>query len=96
MLLTQDSKKYLKVYRYKVSLFEHHEESFSSISTTYISSEMKTISRTVESVKLELIKRFKELPNPATYLFTSRMKFPLKETFLPVAKRLLIKQVDLT
>ncbi|MFT7034337.1 MAG: hypothetical protein ACJA2S_002851 [Cyclobacteriaceae bacterium] len=94
MLLTQESKKYLKVYRYKVSMFEHHEENFSSISTTYISSEMKTISRTVESVKLDLIKRFKELPNPATFLFTSRLKFPLKETFLPVAKRLLMRQVD--
>lgn len=95
MLLTQDSKKYLKVYRYRVALFEHHNETFRSINTTYISNEIKTISHTVESVKLDLIKRFKELPNPATFLFTSRMKFPLKETFLPVAKRLLMRQVDM-
>ncbi|MEQ9286519.1 MAG: hypothetical protein RIG77_06400 [Cyclobacteriaceae bacterium] len=94
ILLNQDAKKELKVYRYRISLIEHHEEKFSAINTTYITSEVRSISRTVESIKLDLIRRFKELPNPATFLITSRITFPIKETFLPVAKRLLMRTVS--
>ncbi|MEQ6119999.1 hypothetical protein [Reichenbachiella sp. MALMAid0571] len=96
ILLSQDSKKELLIYRYTISLFQHHEEQFRSINTTYISSEIKSISNTLQSIKLGLVKRFKELPNPATYLITSKMCVPVEETLLPVAKRLFMRTVDFT
>jgi hypothetical protein len=41
-----------------------------------------------------LVKRYKDLPNPATYLILSKMKFPYAETLMPVAKRLFVKHIS--
>ena len=35
-----------------------------------------------------------DLPNPATYLVLSKLKFPMTQTLMPVAKRLLVKQIS--
>lgn len=94
ILLNQDAKKEIKVYRYKVSFIEYHEEKFSAINTTYITSQVRSLSHTAESIKSDLIKRFRELPNPATFLLTSKITFPIKETFLPVAKRMLMQTIN--
>ena len=96
ILLSQDSKKELIVYRYAISLFQHHEEQFRSINTTYIATEVKSITNTFQAIKLGLIKKYKELPNPATYLINSKMSVPVDETLLPVAKRLFMRTVDFT
>ncbi|MFY0652309.1 MAG: hypothetical protein JXQ96_09765 [Cyclobacteriaceae bacterium] len=94
MLLSQDATPEVKVYRYRIALFEHHKEQFRAINTTYIDTEVKSITNSAESIKMSLVKRFKELPNPATYLFNSKIGFPIRETYLPVAKRLLMQVVD--
>jgi hypothetical protein len=49
---------------------------------------------TYERLKLDLIKKFSDLPNPATYLILSKMKFPFSETLMPVAKRLFVKHIS--
>ncbi|MBX2970580.1 MAG: hypothetical protein KF803_14515 [Cyclobacteriaceae bacterium] len=59
--------------------------------------EHETISKTpmvtYESLKLDLLRKYKDFPNPATYLILSRMKFPFSETLMPVAKRLFVKHL---
>lgn len=44
-----------------------------------------------ETIKLDLIKKYPELPNPATYNLETDVDFPFKETVLPVAKRKLMR-----
>jgi hypothetical protein len=39
------------------------------------------------------MREFTDLPNPSTYLITSKLKFPFAQTLMPVAKRLLVKHI---
>ncbi|MCV9389230.1 hypothetical protein [Reichenbachiella ulvae] len=93
MLLTEEDNRQLKVFRYKVSLIEREKENWTRVDTTFIATEIKSITNTVNKIKLKLIEQVQELPNPATYLFTSKWNFPIEETVLPIAKRWLIKEV---
>lgn len=42
-------------------------------------------------IKHNLIEKFPELQNPATYYFETSIDFPFVETILPVAKRKLVR-----
>ncbi len=80
-----------KVYEYQITLFEQPDEIYRGIATKYISSYQRSFSTTVESIKNELIRSNRSLPNPATYAIESELSIPHEETFLPVAKRMLVK-----
>lgn len=86
----------VNIFRYQVSVFENAHENYRSINTTYVDKEVKSIANTYESIKLNLVRKFADLPNPASYLVLSRLSFPLPETLLPVAKRLLIKHIQVS
>lgn len=96
LLISQDVSKLINIYRYQVTLFESAEENFRGISTTYIDQELKDFSRSYENIKVSLARRFKDLPNPATYLLISKFRFPESSTLLPVAKRLLIRNISIS
>jgi hypothetical protein len=63
------------------------------IRTRYIDSVRKGIGLTYETLKLELIRRRPYLPNPATFMVESQRRLPLEETLLPMAERLVERQV---
>jgi hypothetical protein len=42
---------------------------------------------------VNLVKKRRELPNPATYLVESPRNYPLQETLLPMAKKMIVKYV---
>jgi hypothetical protein len=94
LFVTQPPEKETKVYRYQVSIFNDSQEQLRSLNTQFIESIEKNIVNTYESIKLNLIRRYQDLPNPATYLILSKMKFPLTETLMPVAKRLFVKHIS--
>ena len=94
LLVNQDKDKRVSVFRYNVMLFEKADEKYRSLNTRYIGEEIKSISNTYESIKLQLTKTFTDLPNPATYLAISKIKFPVQETVLPVAKRMLVRKIS--
>jgi len=96
MLIDIAKGKELKVYRYRITVFENYEEKYRGIHTEYLESEKKGLGITYESLKLQLIKKYRELPNPATYLVNSKLSLPFRETLLPVAKRLLVRYVNST
>ena len=93
LFINQDNATDVSVYRYEITLFEHAEEKYRSMTTTFVMNDMKNISRTFEKMKIDLTKMFTELPNPATYLALSKLKFPLNETLLPIAKRMLVRNI---
>jgi hypothetical protein len=94
VLVNQDAKRDVSVFRYQISVFENADEKYRGISTTFLTNDFRDISRTYEQIKMDLVRRFRELPNPATFLVVSKLKFPLPQTILPVAKRMLVRKIE--
>lgn len=94
LFVSQPPEKETRVYRYQVSIFEGSHEQLRSLNTEFIESVEKKPLYTYERIKLDLLGRFKDLPNPATYLIFSKMRFPFTETLMPVAKRLFVKHIS--
>lgn len=92
--LSQGNSKDTLVYQYRLSIFEKHDEQYRSIRTTFIASWYRNIVNTYEQIKSDLIKQYKSLPNPAVYLIESKLKYPLEETILPIAKRSLVRYLS--
>lgn len=80
-----------KVYQYRLSIFEKHDEKYRSIRTSFIDNWYRSISSTNEHIKSQLIRHRKDLPNPAVYAIETELQFPVDETLLPIAKRSLVK-----
>ena len=82
-----------RIYQYQVTLFESADEKYRGIHTTYLESVHRGLGTTYENIKIDLTRRYKQLPNPATYMVTSKVHCPLNETLLPIAKRVLVKYI---
>jgi hypothetical protein len=94
LFVTQPPEKETNVYRYQVSIFEDSKEQLRSLNTQFIESVDKNLLNTYERIKLDLIKKYKDLPNPAAFLMLSKLKVPFSETLMPVAKRLFVKHIS--
>ncbi|MBK0378036.1 hypothetical protein [Mucilaginibacter segetis] len=81
------------IYEYQVSIFQNKDDDFRGINIQFIDTYEQSITITPESIKLDLIRRRKHLPNPAVYYVQSDINFPLEQTLLPVAKRSLAKYI---
>ena len=80
-----------KVYYYRLSIFEKHDEKYRSIRTAFIDHRQRSISSTYEHIKSELIRHRRDLPNPAVYSIETELSFAVDETLLPIAKRSVVK-----
>jgi hypothetical protein len=87
-------KKNTRIYYYRLSFFEKHDEKYRSIKTSYIDNRRRSMSNTYESIKANLIHHRSELPNPAVYAVEIDLGFPFDETLLPIAKRSLVKYIS--
>jgi len=94
LFVTQPPEKETVIYRYQMSIFEGSQEQLRSLNTEFIERVEKSTLNTYERLKLDLVKKFRDLPNPAAYLILARMKFPFAETLMPVAKRLFVKHIS--
>lgn len=94
LFVTQPPEKETSIYRYQVSIFEGTQEQLRSLNTEFIERVEKNPANTYENLKLALIRKFRDLPNPAAYLILAKMKFPFAETLMPVAKRLFVKHIS--
>ena len=83
-----------RVYQYRLSFFEKHDEKYRSIRTEYIDTWTRGIANTYENIKAELIRIKTDLPNPAVYSIETELKFPVDETLLPIAKRSLVRYIS--
>jgi len=87
-------RKNTRVYYYRLSFFEKHDEKYRSIKTFHIANQRRGMSNTYENIKADLIRNRNELPNPAVYSVEINLSFPLNETLLPIAKRSLVKYIS--
>ncbi len=83
-----------RVYHYRLSIFEKHNENFRSMKTSFVDLLHRSMVNTYENLKYDLIKKSKNLPNPAVYSIETGLSFPVEETLLPVAKRSLVKYIS--
>lgn len=92
--LSAGNSQHTKVYHYRLSIFEKHDERYRAMRTAYLQDETRSFSSTYESIKQQLIRYHSTLPNPAVYSIETEYSFPLEETLLPVAKRSLVKYIS--
>lgn len=92
--LSTGNTKATRVYHYRLSIFEKHDEKYRSIKTSYIEMLQRSMVNTYENIKYDLIKKRTELPNPAVYSIETGLSFPVEETLLPIAKRSLVKYIS--
>ncbi len=93
LLVQERMKVEMNIYRYEVQVFHQEEERFGGINLEFLENQPLTIVNTCEKIKLDLVRKYRDLPNPATFWFTSGLECPLEETLLPVAKRQLVRKV---
>ena len=91
--LSAGNSKATRVYQYRLSIFEKHNEAFRSIKTAYIEVQHRSMANTYENIKYDLIKNRSHLLNPAVYSIETKLNYPVEETVLPVAKRRLVKYI---
>jgi hypothetical protein len=83
-----------RVYQYRLSIFEKHDEKYRAIKTEFVHQWERNIVNTYENIKAELLRNKKDLPNPAVYSIETELAFPVDETLLPVAKRSLVRYIS--
>ena len=91
--LSEGSYRQTRIYQYRLSFFEKHDEKYRSIKTEYVGNYERNIVNSYELMKIELIRNRKELPNPAVYSIETDLSFPVDETLLPIAKRTLVRYI---
>jgi hypothetical protein len=92
--LSAGNSKMTRIYQYRLSIFEKHDERFRSIKTAYLDVHQRSMANTYENIKHGLIKNRSDLPNPAVYSIETGLSFPVEETLLPIAKRCLVKYIS--
>ncbi|MEO8400161.1 MAG: hypothetical protein ABI550_10190 [Ignavibacteriaceae bacterium] len=84
----------LQIHQFECSLFSSDKEKYRTLKTKFIKTlEHALIEESPESIKIELIKEFEILPNPATFICETDLDFPFSETIFPIAKRKLMVQL---
>lgn len=82
------------VYEYHLTIFEGKDDKYRGINISLVDTYQHSLVNTPETIKLNLIKSRKHLPNPAVYYVYTDIAFPLEQTLLPVAKRSLVKYIS--
>lgn len=96
MFVAEKDSKITRIYEYQISIFQSLRDKYRGIHTRFLESQRRGVANSYENMKVDIIKRYKKLPNPATYLVEVQTTIPLDESLLPIAKRLLVKYVSST
>lgn len=81
----------LHIHQYSLSVFTRSDERYRRLKTVHVKSlSQRGVFPSPGSVKLQLVSENRDLPNPATYFFSTDLDFPFEPTVLPVAKRKLM------
>ena len=93
-LIPDIKNKVYHVFRFELSIISSSDVPLRSLKTNFVETfESQINDLAVDNIKLELIKKYPELPNPATYNVLINIDFPFDETVLPISKRKLMRQL---
>ncbi|WP_018620348.1 hypothetical protein [Spirosoma luteum] len=93
LLLHATNQAETQVYYFCLTLYSEQEPGGRLVQLRLVDVVQKSIMTTFENIKLDLIRRYRELPNPATYMLESQKSYPVQETLLPIARQLLAQAV---
>jgi hypothetical protein len=93
LFVYESVQKQVRVYEYELLFFDNDVPPTRQLRMTPLEVHGKSVSTTFEYLKLDLVRRRKHLPNPASYLIESRWPYPLEETLLPVARRKVVRAI---
>jgi len=82
-----------QVFQFSMTLYTEQEPGGRLVYFRFVETVRKSTITTFESIKLDLIRRHRHLPNPATFILESQRPYPVQETLLPIARQLLATQV---
>jgi hypothetical protein len=82
----------VSVFEYQLALYDEMRERY--LKTQYRETVRIGLGSTISQLKIDLTRKNKALPNPATYVVESKYEYPLHEALLPVAKKLMLKQMN--
>jgi hypothetical protein len=92
MINENDSK--IQIHRFECSLFSSDKEQYRTLKTQLLREvSLNSLEKTPEALKMELVREFKDLPNPATFFCDSELDFPFAESIFPIAKRKLMSKL---
>ncbi len=85
----------LRLYQFEISFFHSSDDQYRTLKTSLVDTvEWGELVQSPNSIKLDLIRKNQEMPNPATYSIETRVECPFDETLFPVAKRKLMRQLS--
>jgi tetratricopeptide (TPR) repeat protein len=91
LLLRGGNAHQVKAYSYQITMFESANERYRGIHSKFVADFTLSIGTTYESIKWELIRQQRDLPNPATFSVNSKLRFPEEASLVPVAKRKFVR-----
>ena len=83
----------LMAYRYTKSKVDRGGDAFLELSMKCVESRMLSRMETADAIKWGLIRRNRELPQPATFHAHMEWNVPIEPTLLPIARRRLLKEI---
>ncbi len=86
-------KRQLKAYRYAQSRIQRAGDAFLELSLQCMESRALSKLETTEAVKWSLIRKHRDLPQPATFHAHMEWDIPIGPTLLPIARRRLLQEI---
>ena len=83
-------KKSASVYQYHATLMHLPDGQYRALHVSHLEDVRLGYANTLESIKIDLVRKSKNSAAPATYLIESEVLVPWQESLLPVAKRCLV------
>ena len=93
LLLCATNRSEAQVYRFSITLYSDKEPGGRMVQLRYVEAVRTSLVNTAQNIKLDLIRRYRQLPNPATYRLETARTYPMQETMLPIARQLLAQVV---
>jgi hypothetical protein len=93
LMVLDESRKEVLSYRYRHSQIDTGAERMLRLDCRQVDRRHVGFGDTLEGIKLDLARRFTELPHPAAFMVRTDLAFPLEQTLLPVAKRRLLREL---
>ncbi len=94
-LFLKNGSAHTQVYCFTITLFEQPDATWRGINTQFIRTYTSGIMHTYDAIKSELIGENRALPNPAVFAAETGLYIPVNETFLPIAKRMLVREISI-
>ena len=93
LLLHATEQAEMQVYYFCLTLYSDQEPGGRLVQLRFVEAVRKSLVNTLENIKLDLIRRHRHMPNPATFMLESQKNYPIQETLLPIARQLLVQAV---